>query len=424
MSSALDLDLELTEPQEDFVFSDAPFPAFVGGFGSGKSQSLVVRSLIGKLTYPGLDRGYFAPTWDLIRLIAWPRYEEILTAWEIPYRLKRSAGELHLLGGKIIFRSMDAPQRIVGFQISDADIDELDTLDNKHAEDCWRKIVGRCRQKKPDGKPNTAAVATTPEGFRFVYKRWQVQGNDSYRMTRAKTSDNPFLPEGYEQQLRDTYSPQLVQAYIDGQFVNMTTGNVYPNFDRKLNRADVMAEPNEPLHIGMDFNVMNMSAIIHVIRNDRPFAVSELTGIADTPAMAKTIHDQFRGPGHEGRSISIYPDASGGSRHSTNASVSDLAILSQKGFRVCANASNPAIKDRINAMNSMFRNDAGDRRYMVNVEKCPTYTECLEKQPYDDNGMPDKKTGLDHPPDAGGYFINFKFPIVKPVSSINIGRAR
>lgn len=425
MSAALDLDLELTEPQEEFVFSDAQFPAFIGGFGSGKSHSLIVRSLLGKLAYPSLDRGYFAPTWDLIRLIAWPRYEALLSDWGIGYKLHKSEKWLKLsTGGKIIFRSLDTPERIVGFEICDAEVDELDTLDVKHAEDCWNKIIGRCRQKKPDKKPATVGVATTPEGFRFVYQRWHVKASDTYRMTRSKTSDNPFLDPSYEQQLRETYSEQLVKAYVDGLFVNMTTGSVYPEFDRTLNRADLVPEKNEPLHIGMDFNVMNMTAIVHVIREDRPYAVDELVGVRDTPAMAELIHQRFRAGGQEGRSISIYPDASGDSRHSTNASVSDLAILSARHYRVCANPANPRVKDRVNAMNGMIKNDKGERRYKVNVQKCTHYTDSLEKQPYDENGEPDKKTGLDHPADAGGYFISFKYPVSKPVTSLNIGRAR
>jgi len=36
--------------------------------------------------------------------------------------------------------------------------------------------------------------------------------------------------------------------------------------------------------------------------------------------------------------------------------------------------------------------------------------EALEKQAYDANGMPDKVTGFDHPPDALGYFIHSRFP--------------
>ncbi|HCD1335685.1 TPA: terminase, partial [Klebsiella variicola subsp. variicola] len=71
------------------------------------------------------------------------------------------------------------------------------------------------------------------------------------------------------------------------------------------------------------------------------------------------------------REIYIYPDASGDSRKSSNASATDIAQLKQAGFNVVVNASNPPVKDRINAMNAMFCNGNGERRYKVNVKRCP-----------------------------------------------------
>ena len=49
------IDFTLTEPQENFVFSEAQYPLFVGGFGAGKSESLFKRLIIQKLTHPHLN---------------------------------------------------------------------------------------------------------------------------------------------------------------------------------------------------------------------------------------------------------------------------------------------------------------------------------------------------------------------------------
>jgi hypothetical protein len=54
---------------------------------------------------------------------------------------------------------------------------------------------------------------------------------------------------------------------------------------------------------------------------------------------------------------------------------------------------------------------------MVNTNKCPRLTECLEQQPYNDHGEPDKDTGHDHANDAAGYPIAFLFPVCKPVAT-------
>ena len=180
----MNLGLALTEPQEDFVFSGKKYPLFVGGFGAGKSQSLIARSLL-QLIQTKTDQGYFAPTYDLIRLIAWPRYQSMLTDWGLKFEPNKSDGTITVDGfGKIIFRSMDKPDGIVGFEIADAVIDELDTLRIEHARNAWNKIIARCRQQKSDGTRNTTAVGTTPEGFN-CYDRWVRHCSESYGIYRA-----------------------------------------------------------------------------------------------------------------------------------------------------------------------------------------------------------------------------------------------
>jgi hypothetical protein len=68
---------------------------------------------------------------------------------------------------------MENPDAIVGYEVADSMVDELDTLPTAKANEVWNKIIARNRQKKPDGTPNSVAVGTTPEGFRFVYEKWQ-----------------------------------------------------------------------------------------------------------------------------------------------------------------------------------------------------------------------------------------------------------
>ena len=97
-------------------------------------------------------------------------------------------------------------------------------------------------------------------------------------------------------------------------------------------------------------------------------------------------------------------------RKSNNASESDISLLKAARFRVCVNPANPAVKDRILAMNQMIHS-GGVRRLHVNVDRCPMFVECLEKQAYDKNGEPDKSSGLDHLNDAAGYFVFYRYPV-------------
>jgi len=262
--------------------------------------------------------------------------------------------------------------------------------------------------------PNTVAVATTPEGFRFVYERWVKNKSPGYELFRAKTRDNAAnLPDGYIENLRNTYSSNLLAAYLDGEFVNLTAGSVYPEFDRALNATNETPQANETLHVGMDFNVSHGAAVIHVLRDGCPVAVDELVDVFDTPAMVRLLTDRFKIKGHP---LMIYPDASGNNRKSNNASESDLSLLRQAGFQVCVNTRNPAVKDRVLSFNQQIHKD-GVRRYRVNPDKCPHLVESLEKQAYDKHGEPDKTSGLDHVLDAAGYFVVYKFPILARAAS-------
>ena len=63
-------------------------------------------------------------------------------------------------------------------------------------------------------------------------------------------------------------------------------------------------------------------------------------------------------------------------------------------------------------MNGMIHKD-NQRRYRVHLQHCPELVESLEKQSFDKNGEPDKASGLDHIVDAAGYFIAYRYPIVK-----------
>lgn len=403
----------LTDTQRGFALSGTAFPCFCGGFGSGKTAAAIARALFLKSAFRSCDIAYYLPTYPLVEDIAFRRFPDLCERKGWGYKLNKASAYIEFPNaGRIVFRTMENPERIVGYEVAHSILDELDTLTIDKARHVWNKVIARNRQKC--SVPNTVAVATTPEGFRFVYDRWVKNKAPGYKLFKAKTSDNSAnLPDGYIDNLRASYSSNLLAAYLDGEFVNLTSGSVYAEFDRHLNASAETIQDNEPLHIGMDFNVSKMAAVIWVLRNGEPHAVQELTDVFDTPAMIEMIKQRF-----QGHAIHVYPDASGQSRKSNNASQSDLSLLREARFTVLNNNRNPAVKDRILATNRMIH-AAGIRRLRVNIDGCPGFVEALEKQAYDKNGEPDKSSGLDHVIDAGTYFIAYKFPIVRNVVTVS-----
>ena len=423
----------LNTPQARFLSLEQKYRAYVAGFGSGKTWVGCSGMLAHAYEFPKINQGYFAPTYPLIRDIFYPTIEEVAETLNLRAKVKKGDHEVDVFSGSryrctIICRSIDDPANIVGFKIGHALIDEFDLLAIKKAEQAWRKIQARMRYKV-SGVRNGIDVTTTPEGFKYVYRLFvkAVRENPEraarYGLIQASTFDNEAnLPDDYIDSLLESYPPELIQAYLEGQFVNLLSGTVYHQFDRKLNHTNEVHKANETLFIGMDFNVGKMAAITHVKRSQNPCAVDEIVNGYDTPDMIRKIKErywEYRGGDYRKTcEIRIYPDASGDSRKSVNASTTDLAQLKAAGFSVHAPKANPPIKDRVNAMNAMFCNAKGERRYTVNTDRCPTYSDCLEQQPWSESGEPDKKGDLDHAPDAGGYFIHKEYPIVKPVSRI------
>jgi hypothetical protein len=140
--------------------------------------------------------------------------------------------------------------------------------------------------------------------------------------------------------------------------------------------------------------------------------VDELTDCFDTPAMIAAVKARY-----EGHPIFVYPDASGKNRKSQDATAGDIALLRQARFTVLHPAANPAVKDRVMAVNLMIGGDGKPRRFKVNTDKCPMLTEALEKQAYDKNGEPDKSAGFDHVTDAIGYLLHYKYPVARNTPS-------
>lgn len=399
--------MSLTPTQRAFATSREPYPAFVGGFGSGKTAAAIARAMALKAHFRDCDIAYYLPTYPLVEDIAFRRFPDLCERKGWAYRLNKASAYIEFpRAGRIVFRTMENPDRIVGYEVAHSICDELDTLPTDKARHVWNKVIARNRQKC--AWPNTVGVATTPEGFRFVYERWQKAPAPGYVLFRARTEDNAAnLPPGYVDNLRASYPSQLLQAYLDGEFVNLTAGSVYGEFDRALNVSREEVRPAETVHVGMDFNVGKMAAVVHVLRDGDPHAVAELVDVFDTPAMARMLAERYKAQGHP---VIVYPDASGSGRRSVDASQSDIAVLRQAGFTVLANPGNPAIKDRVLSVNQMIH-AGGARRYRVNVDGCPHLVEALEKQAYDKHGEPDKSSGLDHVVDAAGYFIVYRYPI-------------
>ena len=412
-----ELNFSVTASQAEFLALDCPFPAFVGGVGSGKSHAMAISAFIDASKSNDAVVALYEPTHDHIKRIILPKIEELLSDNGIHYTHNKQDHIIYTSSkqfGDFIFRSLDNPSLIVGFEAFRSHVDELDVLTEEKAREAWMKIIARNRQRPKglENVPNRVSAYSTPEGYKFMYKMWGNSSNRDYQMVKGKTTDNPYLPKAYIQNLIDTYPETLITAYLEGEFVNLNSITVYNAYNRSAHESSETIVPMETLFIGCDFNVNHQAATIYVKRNGGTqwHAVAELSDMLDTPEMIRIIKEKW--PNH---GIVMYPDSSGSARHSSNASISDIGLLQSAGFEVRARKKNPDVRDRVQATNKAFANG----RIYINSRECPTVAKCLEQQSYDKNNEPDKKSGHDHQNDATTYPIAYEFPIRKPLFSLD-----
>jgi len=373
------------------------------GYGAGKTRALCAKAVMLAAVNQGFIGCVMEPTGPLIRDIWQTDFESFLEAYDIPYTFRASPLPeymLHLPGGdtKILCRSFESWTRIIGLNLAWVLCDEIDTVSPSIANKAFPKILGRLRS----GNVRQFAAASTPEGFRWM---WNTFGSDEAKarpdrhLIKMRTADNPHLPPDFIERLEANYDPSLLRAYLDGEFVNLTTGQVYDRFDRaKHVTASAPDISREPVRVGIDFNVGNMSAVIAVRLGSGLLVIDEIAGAHDTDALAQEIRRR-----HPQQQVYIYPDASGGSR-STNASQTDIQILESYGMSNQSPRSNPPVRDRVAAVQALLENGKGQVRLQV-AQGCKRVIECLELQCYSDKGEPDKDAGFDHMNDALGYLV-------------------
>lgn len=431
------INLSLTKPQAEFIQlqQECLYPLFTGGYGSGKSYTMAISAFLDALHSPDAWVAIYEPTYGLIIDIAMPYIAQLLEIHNIPYQANKDEKVIITHSkqiGNFRFRSMDDPGKLVGYEVYSSHVDEIDTLDKDKASRVWDMIMGRCRQwpknipkkfmcfneKTQQYEPrNKVCAYSTPEGFNFTYSVWAKNENPQYRHLKCKTEDNPFASQSYIDNLKEKYTEEKIKAYLEGEWVNLNSGTVYYAYDLHSHASQETIKTGENLYIGCDFNVANMSAVVFVKRDGGKtwHAVDEISGVLDTPDLVDEIQSRY--PGHK---IICYPDSSGSSRDTTNASTTDILQLKKAGFRVKAKSKNPLVKDRVACVNNAF----SKRRLLINVSRCPNLVECLTQQAYDKGGRPDKSQGHDHLNDALGYAIYYEMNMKAQCQVINFDFAR
>ena len=139
--------MPFTPTQQEFVYSTEAYPAFVGGFGSGKTAAAIARIMRLKLMCPNQDVAYYLPTYGLVEDIAYKRFPAMFDRLGFRYKLNRQAARFSTDIGDIIFRTMDNPDLMVGVDVAHSFLDEFDTVPIEKASMVGNNFIAKYVQK-------------------------------------------------------------------------------------------------------------------------------------------------------------------------------------------------------------------------------------------------------------------------------------
>jgi len=276
---------EATPAQTVFVDDDRSETAYVGGVGSGKTASGVIRARRHVTEWNRDSAGVIvSPTVPMLRNVIEPE----LRKWNLlgvpNAEYKRSENRIEYdHGATIILESANNDrkiERLRGLNLAWAWMDE--------AAYQPRKVYNILSDRLRVGSYRNLYATTTPRGFNWVYDVFadrdgtesdlpdgRVRRGDAYTsVLGVSTRANPAHPDDYIERQERQRSGEAYEQEIEGEFVNFQ-GLVYKWFDRDTH---VVADDAVPDHTdrtlyGLDWGGTAPTAIVALQERDGTFYV-------------------------------------------------------------------------------------------------------------------------------------------------------
>lgn len=398
--------MNLTRPQSEIFLNDSRFRVVVAGRRFGKTFLSTAELLRASINKPGANCWYIAPTYRAAKDIAW---QMLLDTIPEPYITKRNESELtlRLVNGSTI--SLKGAENFDALRGRSLDFVVLDEMADMRPE-AWFEVI---RPSLSDRKGGAMFIGT-PKGRNHFYDLWTkgADKQEDWRAFQYTTLEGGNVDaDEIEQAMRDLDERTFKQEYL-ANFVNYS-GIIYYNFDRQESVLSTPIDEAKILHIGCDFNIDPMSAVVAVKDGETLRVVDEIVIYgSNTDELADEIKTRY--PDHK---IIVYPDPAARQRKTSAGGRTDLSILQNAGFVVKVRNSHTQIRDRINSVNARLKTAGGERNLFIDP-KCKQVIKSLERQTYKEGtAQPDKESGYDHMNDALGYLVDFLYPIKRDHST-------
>jgi PBSX family phage terminase large subunit len=402
--------ITLTKPQLKVSSSKARFRVLISGRRFGKTY-LAVTEMMKYASQPNKRIWYIAPTFKMAKDICWSALKEMLNQFNWIEDINETTMTITIRqsNSTISLKGADNYDSLRGTGLDFLILDEFADIDKR----TWFEVL----RASISDRLGHVLMCGTPKGYgnwsyEMYLKGKQDKEWESFQFT---TIEGGMVARSEVEQAKQDLDQRTFRQEFEGTFENYA-GSIYYNFHPVESVVKRQIDWTKPLHIGMDFNVSPMSACVAQIEKENIYIVDEVVIYgSNTDEMCQELKDRYGSR----MKIFIYPDPASRQRKTSAGGRTDLSILQNAGFEVKVKHRHPAVRDRINAVNSKLK-DSNGKRYIFVSNSCKIVIKGLTRQTYkEDTNIPNKEDGFDHMNDALGYMIDYIKPLVTQMPSSN-----
>jgi hypothetical protein len=301
-------------------------------------------------------------------------------------------------------------------------------------------------------KQGRALFIGTPRGFNHFHELFEAaQMQPHWAAFQFTTAQGGNVARQELESAAQEMDERTYRQEFEASFENLGTGIAYYAFDRAHNVRPLRYDPKLPLVWSLDFNMNPLCSVLGQTLNGVVHILDELI-LPDSNTLAAceeflsrttkwtTVPEVFSEPlpldaaseyedlltqlQPRPLNVYIYGDATGEQRK-TSASRTDWQIVKnffgryadryRASFQVPS--ANPVVKDRINCVNAVLRNHAGQHRLRIDP-RCKELIKDFEQVCWKADPHGNSLAELDksdpmrtHASDAAGYFVAREFPM-------------
>lgn len=300
------------------------------------------------------------------------------------------------------------------YELSGMALEEL-TENPDQDKDCYFEAIQRVgrRGNIPERIMITATNPGSPSSI--WYKHFYHRETQSKKVYEFRAADNPYLPKGYIENLREILDPKEAQRMLDGKWIEINSEVIYYAYDRAHNfrNESYIIDGRYPVYITFDFNIgtgkpLSVAFLQHIGKETHVFNEVVIEGQRTLDSLDEA---HARGLLTNSYKYIVHGDASGRNRD-TRSRKSDYELIENflsninVQYKIDVPSKNPGVRERHNLVNGRILNANGERGLFI-YKDAPTADEGMRLTALKQNGsyIEDDSKRYQHITTAIGYSV-------------------